>query len=51
MDHFYSSLIVNHAPPAKALQLAQAATRTEPELQHPFYWAAFMHVGVPRPAD
>jgi CHAT domain-containing protein len=51
MNHFYRSLISERVPPAQALQRAQTAIRNEPHLRHPFYWAAFMHVGVPRQAE
>lgn len=48
IDHFYRLLIEDRMPPAQALQMAQAEVKSEPDFRHPFYWAAFMHVGVPR---
>jgi CHAT domain-containing protein len=51
MDHFYRSAITDGAPPGYALRAAQAAARHDADLEHPFYWAAFIHVGVARHQD
>lgn len=46
MDRFYDSLITDRIPPAHALRATQTVMRRAPELRHPFYWAAFIHVGT-----
>jgi CHAT domain-containing protein len=44
MKRFYANL-VDHRSVSESLRRAQNELRVDPELQHPYYWAAFSVFG------
>lgn len=45
MRSFYREIFKNQRTPSDALRLAQLEIRAERRWRHPYFWAAFVHVG------